>query len=318
MSGAKEALRPGAEEPDLLHRIVRAVVPSRARFAFYYQRRALASSGVERRQNLARMYTYLGWNQHNVTVHGDVQIAVDLRDEGVAMTLWAEGDYEPEETQFLASVLRPSDVFIDIGANIGVYTTLAAKCVGAGGRVVAFEPGPYNYGLLTHNINRNGFKNVTPLQMALSDAPGTATLNVSKRNYGDNRIGEELGHLGDFDSDTVKVSTDTLDNVLQGLKIDRVDCIKMDVQGFEAYVLDGMIGTIMRGVTTISTEFWPSGIQTAGKDPATYLKKYKDLGFKANTITAEGVKPIEYDRVFDAIPKNNRVDGQWVNLAFRR
>jgi FkbM family methyltransferase len=318
MSGTKGALRPAVEELGLLHRIVRAVLPSRARFVLYYQRQALASSGAERRENLARMYSYLGWYRHNVTVHGDVRMAVDLRDEGIAMPLWVGGDYEPEETTFLRSVLRSSDVFVDIGANIGVYTTLAAKCVGPGGRVVAFEPGPYNYSLLTHNINRNGFKNVTPLQMALGDSPGTATLNVSKKNYGDNRIGEELRQLEEFDSVGVQVNTDTLDNVLRRLKIDRVDCIKMDVQGFEAYVLDGMVETIAHGVSTISTEFWPTGIRTAGKDPVLYLKKYKDMGFKASIITEEGVKPIEYDRVFDAIPQKTRADGQWVNLAFQR
>ena len=306
------------EEPDFLHRLIRAAVPSRIRFIFYYLRQALASNGTERRENLARMYAHMGWRQHDVMVHGDVRLTVDIRDGGTGMPLWTRGIYEtPLEKNFLESTLAPSHVFIDIGANIGYYTTLAAKCVGPSGRIVAIEPSPCNFSLLTRNIRRNNFKNVTPVQVALSDRPGKATLHLSKANWGDNRIGTGLSQLGEFESDTVEISTDTLDNVLRRLRIDRVDCIKMDVQGFEAYVLDGMLNTVARGISTISTEFWPPGIRAAGKDPALFLAKFKDLGFTAHIMDTSGLKPIAFDRVIDAVPKANRPDAEWVNLVFR-
>jgi len=298
--------------------LVRSAVPRGSRLLFYYLRRAFTSRGAERLDNVAEVLCLLGWRQHEIAAHGDLRILVDIGDHGVGRPLWSGECYEPVETAFFRSIIRPADVFVDIGANIGYYSTLAAKLVGPGGKVIAIEPGPYNFELLTRNIRRNRFSNVILQQLALSDFPGKVELNLSRVNFGDNRVGTNLSVLGEFESDSVEVRAERLDDLLTRLNVTRVENIKMDVQGYEAQVQEGMLKTLSRYVSTVATEFWPAGLISAGGDPHLYLSRFRELGFRAGLVTSDGVVPVEFDGIFDAIPRANRADAEWVNLILRR
>lgn len=85
-------------------------------------------------------------------------------------------DFEPEVTEVFLSHVMPGDVVLDIGAHIGYYTVLAARSVGNEGRVIAFEPDPQNYSLLVKNVAKNGYRNVTAVQKAVSWNSGYAQL----------------------------------------------------------------------------------------------------------------------------------------------
>src|SRR5262245_590665 len=96
--------------------------------------------------------------------------------------------YEPIETRLVMDLVKPNQVVLDIGANIGYYTLIFSKLVGPGGRVYAFEPHPTNFSLLDRNVQTNGYKNATVVRKAVADATGSLKLYESELNSADHRI----------------------------------------------------------------------------------------------------------------------------------
>lgn len=136
------------------------------------------------------------------------------------------GTYEPEQTKLFAEMVKPGDVVFDVGAHFGYYTLLASKIVGPKGRVVAFEPSPGNLARLYRHIELNDRKNMTVLELAVSDHEGTARFET--------RTGSGVGHLADDGPLEVKLTT--LDS-LRDLPLPNV--MKIDVEGAEVGVLTG-------------------------------------------------------------------------------
>lgn len=204
-------------------------------------------------------------------------------DEKDTLELATREVYEPAETALFRCEIRPGQVVLDIGANIGYYTLIAAKLVGPKGRVVAFEPDPANFALLKKNVEANGHRNVTLFQKALSDRTGKAKLYLNPTNKGDHRLYDS----GDGRS-FVTVTMARLDDVL--LKMDRqVHFIKMDVQGAEASALGGMRGLLRRNRSLkLVTEFSPGALRLQGSDPAGYLKALQKAGFHLWEIPPQG------------------------------
>jgi len=208
-------------------------------------------------------------------VHGH-RMFVDEKD---SMGLSIDPMFEPLETRFCAAAVGPGLVVVDVGANIGYYTLLFAKHVGPSGKVFAFEPDPDNFGLLTKNIETNGYSNVVPLQAAVSDAAGQLDLYRNDANRMDHRTyspGEGW--------QSVSVPAIRLDDYFAPSSR-RVDVIKMDIQGSEPKALAGMAALLAdnRDVIFI-TEFWPYGLRAAGHDPAAYLADLGRLGFQLSEI----------------------------------
>jgi FkbM family methyltransferase len=144
------------------------------------------------------------------------------------------------EEAFLGSLDFRGKTVFDVGAYQGIYTMFFARAVGPRGRVVAFEPNPVNYEAITDNIELNGFTAVTVKAMALSDRTGTADLLFPIREpaRGSLRADYQSSLAGRFESRKVKVLLDTLDNQLAELPAP--DFVKIDVEGAELEVLDGM------------------------------------------------------------------------------
>jgi FkbM family methyltransferase len=148
------------------------------------------------------------------------------------------GCLEPEQTRCALEVLRPGDVFFDVGANVGYYSMLAAMAVGAAGRVVAFEPVPRNVSFLDAHLRLNRIENVTILPYACSDRSSLSTFNAGLNSA----MGSLAGPWSEpttFPSpkDSLVLAT-TLDDVAQALGI-RPHVLKIDVEGAEAAVLRG-------------------------------------------------------------------------------
>src|SRR3989338_8733486 len=123
-------------------------------------------------------------------------VSVDPVDFGVSFELESTGEYEAASMAYCKSVLKPGMTFVDVGANIGLFSLMAARQVGPTGKVYAFEPGADNCTLLRKNIEQNGYRNVTIVEKAVSEKPGPATrsqpgfntaaprfYNLSKRNH---------------------------------------------------------------------------------------------------------------------------------------
>src|SRR5262249_36182110 len=146
----------------------------------------------------------------------------------------ANGVYEPFETGLLQNQLRPGDVVVDVGANIGYYTLLFARCVGPRGRVFAFEPDQTNFDLLRRNVERNGYTNVTLVRKAVAAQSGKLRLYLCEDNKGDHRTYDSHDGRPSLEIDAV-----SLDDYFAGER-GSIALIKMDIQGAEEGALRGM------------------------------------------------------------------------------
>lgn len=154
-------------------------------------------------------------------------------DDLINLKLAMVGAHEFDTTHYLQTRLRPSDVFVDVGANLGYFSVLAGMRVNAG-RVVAIEPSPRTLAALRTNIALNALQNVEAVQRLLwSEAGREMNLRVlDPYNLGANSL------FGDGAVEVV-LRTDTLDNLVSELGLSRVDIVKIDVEGAEREVLLG-------------------------------------------------------------------------------
>lgn len=138
--------------------------------------------------------------------------------------------------QSLLKLIDTGNTILDIGANVGNVTFEAAKIVGPTGEIHSFEPDPENYKRLETNLNLNQCLNIFPNKLGLGNKSGTYHIaNVSPGNQGMNRIIHE--HPVNFEARQIQVTT--LDAYVFEKKLNTVDLIKIDVEGFEYNVLRG-------------------------------------------------------------------------------
>jgi FkbM family methyltransferase len=147
-------------------------------------------------------------------------------------------------TRIVSTLVATGDVVIDVGANIGWYSVLAARLVGATGAVIAIEPDPTNFELLTHNTSE--FTQVAALPLALADRAGSLQLTQSASNLGDHRLAAP--HQGAAVNTRQKISVDvsTLDDLIaqQAVQIELLRLIKLDTQGAETLIFRGANGLL--------------------------------------------------------------------------
>ena len=182
-------------------------------------------------------------------------------DQGDSLGLALGGGYETVETALVLDLVRPGQVVLDIGANIGYYTLLFAKLVGPTGRVVAFEPDPESFSLLQRNIAENHYGNVTAFRVAVSNVNADLTLFRDRFNNLDHRL-TSSGR----DCTALIVEAVRLDDFLPS-RVDRpIDPIKMDIQGSEGLAVEGMRSTLgLDGGPLLLTEVLATGTGSVGR-----------------------------------------------------
>jgi len=188
--------------------------------------------------------------------------------------------WEQEETDFLKSVINPGDIFVDVGANIGYFTMLAANLVGASGHIFAVEPDPINAAILRWNVQSlRAPRKVTIVEAAVSDVNGIFNLYISPVNFADHRLFPTNNDPMDNGQDrkSIPVKTMTLDEIIPYDQ--RVDIVKVDVQGSELAALKGMQRIIRRWSPTILLELWPYGLKEAGDNPRELPTMLVNLGY---------------------------------------
>lgn len=167
----------------------------------------------------------------------------------------------------------------DVGANQGICTLLLSRLVGPSGRVTALEPDPVMAEALRNNLQLNGSANVTLIEAGADARSGDATLFHSRMNGGDKRLAR--GELSDSCTRSA-VRVVRLDDVIPDR---RLDFIKIDTQGWEMNVLEGMSGCLRDNPRLrILFEFWPHGLRQAGRQPADLLALLFDFGFDVRTM----------------------------------
>ena len=171
---------------------------------------------------------------------------VDIEALGAKMRLYPDGNvcekrvlftpqyFDAVERDMLASRLRDGFTFIDVGANIGAYSLFVAARAGRGARILAVEPQPEIFARLAFNIAQNPFGTVKAVACALADKPGELTLFIDQTNRGESSV----RIVNSSASTAVKVPAMTLLALVEGEGYERIDAIKLDVEGAEDIILE--------------------------------------------------------------------------------
>jgi len=187
---------------------------------------------------------------------------------------------EAGEWRLLNLIVRPGMTVVDVGSNIGIYTALFTRLAGAGGVVHSFEPDPENFARLEDACG--GAPNVRLNRAAVAARSETLRLfrspdlNVDHRTY-------QCG----TGRESVEVAAIALDDYF--VPGDRVDFVKIDIQGFELHALSGMNRVIEENDRlAMLLEYFPAGITQAGGTPEALLALLRGAGFALHAISAAG------------------------------
>jgi FkbM family methyltransferase len=195
--------------------------------------------------------------------------------------------HEPHVEDVLRERLRANDVVLDIGANIGIMTMLAASRVGAGGRVIAVEPIAHNRLLISRSAQANRFGQVEILAAAAGEHSGVLQLQTHPTTSNSSTPGAAGERLNLAGGKLVRVPMVVLDEALAML--DRLDLVKIDVAGMEPQVLRGFEHSLARLRPVLLSEFHPWAIERAsGSDPIEYLHWLRTLYSSITILHRDG------------------------------
>lgn len=162
--------------------------------------------------------------------------------------IYLYGIYEPNILDTIEKYLKQGDIFIDIGANIGQHSMFAASIVGNTGKVYSFEPIPRIYNQLLDSVHLNNFDNIVEVHnIALGEKNDKKTLHISSKNVGGSSLVEISG------DEKIQVKITPGDNIISQLQ--KIDLIKIDVEGYEYETLSGIQVTLKRYKPIIIMEF---------------------------------------------------------------
>lgn len=207
-------------------------------------------------------------------------------------------DFERSMTRLFKKVVKPGDVVVDIGANIGYYTLLASRLVGKDGLVYSFEPEPRNYNYLLKSIELNKYNNVIAIQKAVTDISSKAKLYLCPYDASHHIINQYGGiktyrpnfaHKKDF----IEVEVVSLDNYFKDFK-QQIDVVKIDVEGAEMLALLGMDRIIKESKNLkMFVEFFPLLLKEMGSSPEEFISKLlNDYKFSVFVIPDAPIKKI--------------------------
>jgi FkbM family methyltransferase len=194
--------------------------------------------------------------------------------------------YEPELVDFLERCLKPGMVALDVGANIGCHTLVMANAVGATGRVFAFEPNPAIHRRLRQNIALNRFAQVEVLPVCLGDHAGDETLFAPlEGEYNQGLASMHRGNLGPRCQE-IAVTSVTLDDFVREQGLNRLDLLKVDVEGHEFQVLSGAGQVLRQFRPVLVLEFSERQWANAGVRPEQVEGYFAGLGYALYVLRA--------------------------------
>jgi len=199
-----------------------------------------------------------------------------LSKKGLALSISHYGTYEELESKIMEEKIEMGNIVVDVGANIGLHTLNMARIVGNTGQVFAFEPDPSNFEILKKNVKINNYKNIILEQKAVGDKHGRTTLYQSD-HPGKHRIFPQTEQA----KSQVQVELTNLDNYFDSDMIDKINFIKIDVEGLEFSVLKGMKNILKNSKKIkILFEFMPENTIEVGFTPIELLNYLTSNDFK--------------------------------------
>lgn len=235
-------------------------------------------------EEFKRLYLSCNYSSETVIVrcniaHG-LMLYIDLADQYVSLSC-LKNNYEPSETSFIGNFLQPGYIFVDIGANIGWHTINAAHKCGSEGHVFAFEPRDFSRKLLKESIADNGFENrISLYEFGIGRIEETVTLKwaINGVNPGGATIDPTIPYAG---HSTQSIYLKPLDS----FGFNRIDLIKIDIEGAELLAVQGAIQTLKRCRPIIVSEIIQGQLErVSGGDEKEYLKFMQDLGFNCYSL----------------------------------
>ena len=243
------------------------------------------------------------------------------RGDHISRRIVLTGTWEPHVTKAFRSLVRPASYVLDVGANMGWFSLLAASI---GANVTSIEPDSENFRLLAASTALNGLEDrLTAIHCAASD--NDCVLELSDLGYGANSgarfVGESHDHVramrGDLKEEEMHfepVAGRRLDDVVA--EGQRVDLVKIDIEGYELHALPGMVRILEQDQPVVFSEFAPNSlIGIGGSDPADYFDFFQSRGYRASCVLADGsLRPMSAVEITSEV---ERREGEHVDLLWR-
>lgn len=261
---------------------------------------------TERKLTIARLISYflglgMSLDRSRIVTRKGVKWCLDLRD-GIDLAIYLFGSFEPQTVRHYKSILKPGDVVIDIGANIGAHTLHLAKAVGEGGHVYAIEPTKYAFEKLCRNLELNQVlaRRVTAIQAMLVATPGEELAPELYSSWPLKKQGDAHPiHLG-VPRSTAGAAAKSLDEIVKKYIIAKIDLIKLDVDGHELSILRGGEESLRRFRPPMIIEFAPYTLVENGDDPRDLGALLEKLGYRLFDMNNRVVK--ETEATFGGLP----------------
>ncbi len=269
----------------------------------------LVGSGIGNNKVVSALYKKMSTSivpDDRIVELPDFKIKVHDEIDGISQQIIFNKVYEPETSQVFRYFIKKGMYVMDIGANIGYYTLLSSSLLRNTGMVVAFEPELSNFNLLSENVWMNKCLNVICVNSAVGGLDGVTNLNVSNTESGEHsicsvRLPDEIR--------SVRITK------VDSFGLTKVDFIKIDVEGAEVSVLQGMSETCKDNKNIIMViECWPKGLSRAGTSVKEFWSLLDGLGFKAIYVIGKEVVKINMADIYNMHKLWWGNDGQSVNL----
>ncbi len=224
---------------------------------------------------------YLSWRDDEVICRTQTGQRFLVRpNDFVENRLCFFGIWEPRITALFRKMIGPGDVLLDVGANIGYYSSLASQLVGPSGQVFAVEASAMIRKRLEFNLKLNGATNVTVLPCAAWNETGTATFHIASQNRGGSSLSEMSNREG---GEQVQLSR--LDDLIPEAVVLRIRLIKIDIEGAEHHALKGLSRVLESNRDcVIVCEIDPANIDRLGGSATGIFHLLKEYGYDAFEI----------------------------------
>lgn len=192
-----------------------------------------------------------------------------------------EGNYEADLTGAVSELLLPGQTFVDVGANEGWFSMLAAKLVGCSGRVLACEPQERLWPVITKNIFLNDYTSVQLLPFAVAEQPGEAVINLYPSvNTGSSNISATKRRW----ESQQRIKLLPLTDILGSLRGGEVDLMKIDVEGFEHKVLLSAGEHLGKTIKRLVVELHPAQLEALGSSEAQVVALLESRGYSKRVV----------------------------------
>jgi|HubBroStandDraft_6_1064221.scaffolds.fasta_scaffold03078_2 FkbM family methyltransferase len=253
----------------------------------------------------------IGKNDEVVVERHGIRWQLDLR-EGIDFSIYLLGAFEPGTQATLKKLVKPGDVVFDVGANIGAHTLGIAQSAGPQGRVFAFEPTDFAFEKLCRNLalNPDLAARTSPQQILLAASSSDRSEPQIHASWPLQRSNDvHPKHRGRLVS-TARASVDTLDSFVARNKIDRLNLIKIDVDGHELPVLQGALETLRRFRPMLVMEMSPYIHAEHNHAFADFVALLKSLDYSLRDTDSNEAVPLDLAQLEHLIP-----DGASINVV---